>query len=53
MSTFRFFVMEHFVFFSPLKKTSFGFVFVCNTKKNVFKNFDIELVTIYGGLIRY
>ena len=33
---FVFFVIEHFGFFPPLKKTLFRFIFVCNTKKNVF-----------------
>ena len=41
-------------FFTPLKKTSFRFVFVWNTnKKNVLNYFDIELVTIDGASIRY
>ena len=42
-------------FFTPLKKKLrfVSFLFEIPTKKNVFKYFNIELVTIYGGSIRY
>ena len=53
MSTFRFFVIEHFVFF-PSQKNFVSIRFCLKyQKKTCFKYFDIELVTIYGGSIRY